>query len=94
MAQVTPSSEEHILVCLKAFCSNPVEARLRCIHCGGTSACLIFPSLRAKGTKSPAANMLVADYLRVAAKKLAACLRRAPSDSTLSEGRSLRSWSR
>src|ERR1019366_6999361 len=30
---------------------------------------LVFPSLRAKGTKPPAANMLVADYLRVAAKK-------------------------
>jgi integrase len=30
---------------------------------------LVFPSLRAKGTKPPAANMLVADYLSVAAKK-------------------------
>src|ERR1700677_3686146 len=30
---------------------------------------LVFPSLRSKGTKPPAANMLVADYLRVAAKK-------------------------
>jgi integrase len=29
----------------------------------------VFPSLRLKGTKPPAANMLVADYLRVAAKK-------------------------
>ena len=30
---------------------------------------LVFPSLRLKGTKPPAANMLVADYLRVAARK-------------------------
>jgi integrase len=30
---------------------------------------LVFPSLRLKGAKPPAANMLVADYLRVAAKK-------------------------
>jgi integrase len=30
---------------------------------------LVFPSLRLKGKKPPAANMLVADYLRVAAKK-------------------------
>src|SRR5262249_16109445 len=30
---------------------------------------LVFPSLRLKGTKPPAANMLVADHLRVAAKK-------------------------
>ena len=30
---------------------------------------LVFPSLRLKGTKPPAANMLVADYLRVAASK-------------------------
>jgi integrase len=29
----------------------------------------VFPSLRLKGKKPPAANMLVADYLRVAAKK-------------------------
>jgi integrase len=30
---------------------------------------LVFPRLRAKGIKPPAANMLVADYPRVAAKK-------------------------
>jgi integrase len=30
---------------------------------------LVFPSLRLKGTKPPAANMLVSDYLRAAAKK-------------------------
>jgi integrase len=30
---------------------------------------LVFPSLRLKGKRPPAANMLVADYLRVAAKK-------------------------
>jgi integrase len=30
---------------------------------------LVFPSLRLKGKKPPAANMLVADYLRVAARK-------------------------
>jgi integrase len=30
---------------------------------------LIFPSLRLKGKKPPAANMLVSDYLRVAAEK-------------------------
>jgi integrase len=30
---------------------------------------IVFPSLRLKGTKPPAANMLVSDYLRVAAKK-------------------------
>jgi integrase len=30
---------------------------------------LVFPSLRLKGKKPPAANMLVSDYLRVAAKK-------------------------
>ncbi len=29
----------------------------------------VFPSLRLKGKKPPAANMLVADYLRVAARK-------------------------
>ncbi len=29
----------------------------------------VFPSLRLKGEKPPAVNMLVADYLRVAAKK-------------------------
>jgi len=30
---------------------------------------LVFPSLRLKGARPPAANMLVADYLRVAARK-------------------------
>ena len=30
---------------------------------------LVFPSLRLKGKRPPAANMLVADYLRVAARK-------------------------
>jgi integrase len=29
----------------------------------------VFPSLRLKGKKPPAANMLVADYLRVAARQ-------------------------
>jgi len=52
-----------------------------------------FPSLRAKGTEPPAANMLVADYLRVAAKKAGVVAPPRTFGFHGSEGRSLRSWS-
>ena len=51
----------------------------------------VFPSLRLKGKKPPAANMLVADYLRVAARKAGVVApptaAASPSDSAVGVGR-------
>jgi len=53
------------ILCLRHICSLGV--RKPSIY--ALDEDLVFPSLRAKGTKPPAANMLLADYLRVAARK-------------------------
>ena len=53
----------------------------------------VFPSLRLKGKKPPAANMLVADYLRVAARRrLESSRHRVLSVFTPSEERWPRCW--